>query len=268
MLSVSFAAVRNPGGGIMGNVMVFRDFTREAELDRMKSTLLSMSSHELRTPLNAILGYSDMLLESVYGPLTPKQRGTVERMMANTKRMLGLINNLLDQAQIEAGRLTIHLAPFSPHDLLKEVESVASILATNKKLTFACEIEPEVPTTLVSDAQRLGQILLNLTGNAVKFTKQGSVSVRMYLADKTHWALAVKDTGMGIPRDAQSYIFEAFRQVDDPSTRDTMGSGLGLSIVKQLVHLLQGEIHLESEVGQGSTFTVVLPLAPVQEEVK
>lgn len=263
-LSVSFATVRSVSG-VIGNVMVCRDFTREAELDRMKSAFLSMTSHELRTPLNAILGYSDMLQEEVYGALTSEQSGTIRRITANTSRMLNMVNNLLDQAQIEAGKLAIHLDPFAIETLIDDLHSVASVLAENKGLELTCTVDPDVPAVLTSDPQRLHQILLNLVGNAVKFTKQGAVRVRVFSPDADHWALAVSDTGAGIPPEAQSYIFEPFRQVDDPLTRNNIGSGLGLSIVKQLAHLLGGDIHLESQVGQGSTFTVILPLTPIQE---
>ncbi len=263
-LSVSFATVRG-ATGIIGNVMVCRDFTREAELDRMKSAFLSMTSHELRTPLNAILGYTDMLQEEVYGSLTSEQSGTLRRITANTSRMLGMVNNLLDQAQIEAGKLSIHVEPFAIENLIDDLRSVTTVLAENKGLELTSTIEPDVPTMLASDSQRLHQILLNLVGNAVKFTQKGAVGVRVFLPDANHWALAVSDTGAGIPSEAQSYIFEPFRQVDDPITRNNIGSGLGLSIVKQLTHLLGGDIHLESQVGQGSTFTVILPLVPIQE---
>lgn len=263
-LSVSFAPVRTQNGSSIGSVMVCRDFTREAELDRMKSAFLSMTSHELRTPLNAILGYADMLLESVLGPLEDQQRMTVERMMANTKRMLSLVNNLLDQAQMEAGKLTLHFEPFDVRELVHNLESVATVLAAHKGLKFTCQIE-DVPDTLLSDARRLDQILLNLVGNAIKFTRQGSVSVRIYQPDAAHWGIEVSDTGPGIPPEAHSYIFEPFRQVDDPITRENTGSGLGLSIVKQLTSLLHGEISLKSAVGQGSTFIIILPLDPIGE---
>jgi signal transduction histidine kinase len=267
MLSTSFAAVRDSSNKPIGHVMVFRDFTREAELDRMKSAFLSMASHEIRTPLNAVLGYSDMLQEDVYGQLNAEQRKTIERIMANAKRMLALVNNLLDQAQIEAGRISMHIAPFELENLIEDLKLVTAVLAETKGLKLVYEVEKDVPNQMSSDAQRLHQIILNLIGNAIKFTKQGMVGVRVYLQDSLHWAIAVSDTGPGIHPEAQTYIFEAFRQVDDPSTRENMGSGLGLSIVKQLTNLLGGEVKLQSEVGQGSTFTITLPIHPVQEAI-
>ncbi len=263
-LSVSFAPVLDGSEQHSGTVVVFRDFTREAELDRMKSAFVSMASHELRTPLNAILGYTDMLKVGVYGALSDDQKNALERIAANTKRMLGLVNNLLDQAQIEAGKLTLYTGPFAIHDLLADLEATMGVLANSKGVEFSYTVE-NLPDILLGDPQRLNQILVNLVGNAIKFTDQGYVRVRAYRSDEDHWALQVSDTGAGIPKEAHSYIFEAFRQVDDPITRKYTGSGLGLSIVKQLTTLMGGEITLVSDVGQGSTFTIILPLNPIQE---
>ncbi|NDJ74610.1 MAG: PAS domain-containing sensor histidine kinase, partial [Chloroflexi bacterium] len=264
-LSVSLAAVRDGAEQPTGTVVVFRDYTREAEVDRMKSAFVSMVSHELRTPLNAILGYGDMLKEEVFGPLSKPQNSTMDRVIANAKHMLGLVNNLLDQAQIEAGRLTLDKAPFCVQDLVGELESVMGVLARQKHLTLECMVTPDVPEQIVSDARRLSQILVNLVGNAIKFTQDGTVTVCVKRPSSAQWSLVVSDTGAGIPPEAQAYIFEPFRQVDDSITRDQSGSGLGLSIVKQLVNLLGGDITLESAVGKGSTFTIVLPLITPKE---
>lgn len=266
MLSVSFASVRDATGETVGTVGVFRDFTREAELDRMKSAFVSMASHEVRTPLNAILGYADMLKEGVYDPLTEGQRIVISRIIANSRRMLGLINNLLDQAQMEAGRLALRVASFKPADLVEDIQTVMGVLAETKELDLICVIDDELPHTLQGDSQRLEQILINLTGNAIKFTNKGEVRIHLYRQDDARWAIKVADTGKGIPKEAQSYIFESFRQVDDPVTRKHQGSGLGLSIVKQLTNLMGGDISLESEVDQGSTFTIVLPFESSEEE--
>ncbi|MBI5959408.1 MAG: PAS domain S-box protein [Chloroflexi bacterium] len=264
--SVSVAAVRTNEGDRMGNVMVLRDFTREAELERMKSAFVSTASHELRTPLNAILGYSDMLKEAVYGPLSQPQTSTMDRIMANTKRMLNLVNNILDQAQIEAGQLRINPYNFSVKELLNDLESMMQVLAEQKGLQFITKVDDNVPDQLRSDAQRLHQILVNLVGNAVKFTQKGSVTVHVSSPDPEHWALKVIDTGAGMPEDALTYIFEAFRQVDGTVTRRHAGTGLGLAIVRQLANLLGGDVTVASKLGEGSTFTVLLPLVKAQEE--
>jgi PAS domain S-box-containing protein len=265
-LSVSVAPVHAAPDQVTGTVAVFRDYTREAEVERMKSAFVSMVSHDLRTPLSAIIGYADMLHEAIYGSLSEKQRGVVERINANARRLLSMVNNILDQAQIEAGKLTLYIRPFDPRELLADMESVMGVLAQTKGLELTCHIADDVPDELPSDQQRLHQILVNLVNNAIKFTEQGGVDVHIYRPDRDHWAIDVSDTGPGIPPEAQSYIFDAFRQVDGSVTRVHTGFGLGLSIVKQLTVLMGGDIRLASELGSGSTFTVVLPLTPIQEE--
>jgi PAS domain S-box-containing protein len=264
-LSASVAPVAIASGEVIGTVAVVRDFTREAELDRMKSAFVSTASHELRTPLNAILGYADMLRENACGPLLERQRDVVERIIANAGGMMSLASNLLDHAQIEAGKLTLDFGPFRVGDLVNGVVSTMAVLAQAKGLELSVQIADRVPVVLVGDRQRLQQILINLVSNAIKFTDRGTVCIHLYRRDRNSWALEVSDPGCGIPPEARAYIFEPFRQVDDSLTREHGGVGLGLSIVKELVTLMGGEIQLESEVGRGSTFTIVLPLTPVQE---
>jgi len=265
-LSASFAAVRDNVGRRTGTVAVFRDFTREAELERMKNTFVSSVSHELRTPLNAILGYADMLKETVYGPVSDEQRNALERITVNGRRQLSIVNDLLDQAQIEAGTLKLKVTPFAPDDLIDDVMGMMDVLAQAKKLELTSHIADDVPSALPGDRQRLHQILINLVGNAIKFTDEGSIRVHVYRPNTSQWALKVSDTGCGISLDAQSYIFDPFQQVDGSATREHVGSGLGLSIVKQLTALMGGKITLTSQVGEGSTFTITLPLVPIQEE--
>jgi len=268
-LSVSAAPVRDEAGRVMGTVAVFRDYTREAEVERMKSAFVSMVSHELRTPLGGILGYTEMLKEAFYGPLTDRQLRVIERIMANARELLGLVNDLLDRARIEAGRLKLKITLFSPVELVNDVVGTMIVLAQTKGIELTSHVASDVPQTVMGDRQRVQQILTNLAGNAVKFTERGSVFIRVYRPDPDHWALAVADTGPGIPPEAQAYIFDAFRQVDGSETRTHGGAGLGLSIVKQLATLMGGEVRLTSKVGRGSIFTVILPLepVPVAEEV-
>jgi PAS domain S-box-containing protein len=264
-LSASFAAVRDTVGRRTGTVAVFRDITREAELERMKSAFVSRISHELRTPLNAILGYADMLKEAVYGPLSGAQVGALDRIVVNSKRQLSIVNDLLDQAHIEAGTLKIRIMPLSPASLVEDVMHVMDVLARSRGLELTSHIADDMPDQVPGDRQRLHQILVNLVGNAVKFTDEGRIHIHIYRPNPSCWAMEVSDTGHGIPVEAQSYIFDPFRQVDDSVTREHAGSGLGLSIVKQLTNLMGGEITLTSEVKHGSTFTVTLPLVPIQE---
>jgi signal transduction histidine kinase len=249
----------------IGTVTVFRDFTREAEVERLKSTFVAIVSHELRTPLNAILGYAEMFKESVYGPMNEKQINMSDRIMKNTQRLLGLINDLLDQAQMEAGKLTIQMRPLRPAELLENMHSVMDQIVHEKGLELTSEIEDHLPEVLKGDTARLQQILVNLVNNAIKFTDRGTVHVRLFCPYRNRWGFEVSDTGRGIPESEISYIFDPFRQVDGAATRVHRGFGLGLSIVKQLVNLMNGEIHVESKVDVGSTFTVILPL--VIEEV-
>jgi PAS domain S-box-containing protein len=257
-LSMSAAPVKLGSSEEIGTVAVFRDFTQEAEVDRMKSTFLSIASHDLRSPLSAILGLTELIREDVYTS-PEEQRYAINRIYANTQYMLSLANSLLGQAQIEAGILQLRLAPLSPSNLIEEVTSAMGVLAQDRGLELAGHVGDDVPPSATGDREKLSQVLFNLVGNAIKFTEEGSVQVRAFVTDEAHWALAVSDTGRGIPEDAQGVIFEPFRQVEGTSAA---GVGLGLTIVKQLVDLMGGEIHLESEVDKGSTFTVVLPIAP------
>lgn len=236
------------------------------EADRLKSHLMTSVSHELRTPINAIQGYSQLLVEDAYGVLSTEQRTTIRRILLNTTQLQGMVNNLLDRAQIEQGKLTLRNAPFSPVDLIETTHAALNILATAKGLELSSKIAPDVPEMIIGDVLRLQQILFNLTSNALKFTEKGSVQARIFLPDATHWALQVTDTGIGIPPDAQEYIFSPFWQLDSSATREYRGSGLGLSIVKQLTDLMGGRIILTSQPGKGSDFIIIFPLEKIANE--
>jgi signal transduction histidine kinase len=207
-----------------------------------------------------VQGLAEILQQGVYGQLSEKQQQTIERLMVNTQRLMSLVRDLLDQAQIEAGTLKMDSLLFSPSELLDSVREVVSNMAHQKNLAFDLSIDPDLPATLIGDPQRLGQILINLSTNAIKFTEKGSVKIRLYQLGLKQWAMEVADTGPGIPISAEAYIFDAFSQIDSSSGRKHGGIGLGLSIVKRLVTLMEGEIKLSSRVGRGSTFTVLLPL--------
>ena len=263
-LSVSAGQVydfREEGSVNIGTVTVFRDFTREAEVERLKSTFVAIVSHELRTPLNAILGYAEMFKEAVYGPMNDKQINMAERIMKNTQRLLGLISDLLDQAQMEAGKLTINMGPVKPSELLESLHGLLDKTASDKNLSLTSEMDDTLPETLIGDSARLGQILVNLVTNAIKFTDQGYVRVRLFhVPDFMKWGIEVSDTGRGIPQSELPHIFETFRQVEGAATRTKGGFGLGLAIVKQLAGLMNGEVKVASELEKGTIFTVTLPL--------
>ena len=250
----------------IGTVTVFRDFTREAEVEKLKSTFVAIVSHELRTPLNAILGYAEMFKEAVYGPMNDKQVNMAERIMKNTQRLLGLINDLLDQAQMEAGRLTIQMAPIRPSELLENLHGVMDQIAHEKGLKLTSEIDDHLPEKLNGDGARLQQILVNLVNNGVKFTDQGTVHVRLFCPYENKWGIEVSDTGSGISEEELPQIFDTFHQVESGAARVHGGFGLGLSIVKQLVNLMSGEIHVNSKVDYGTTFTITLPLVVPAEQ--
>ncbi len=262
-LSVSAAQVydnRKENNKNIGTVIVFRDFTHEAEVEKLKSTFVAIVSHELRTPLNAVLGYAEMFKEAVYGPMNDKQINMAERIMKNTQRLLGLINDLLDQAQMEAGKLTIHMAPLKPADLLESLHSLLDKTASDKRLRLTSEIDDDLPETLNGDAARLQQILVNLVTNAIKFTDQGEVRVNLRRTADAKWGIEVEDTGQGIPEVDLPYIFDTFRQVEGATTRIHGGFGLGLSIVMQLANLMSGDVKVESQVNVGTKFSITLPL--------
>ena len=266
-LSTSVASVNTPESGNMGTVAVFRDVTHEVELEKMKDTFMGIVSHELRTPLNAILGYAEMLREGVYGAINEKQMSITGRVMTNTERLLTIVTDLLDQAQIQSGKLKIQMVLCRPVELLDALHGVMDKIAADKGLEFVTELDPAMPSFMMGDPQRLQQIMVNLANNAVKFTNKGSVRVHLSRVDENNWSIKTIDTGDGIPKEAQEFIFETFRQVEGASTRQHGGVGLGLSIVKHLVELMRGRITVESELGKGSIFTAVLPLI-VRDEVQ
>ncbi|RPI34207.1 MAG: PAS domain S-box protein [Chloroflexota bacterium] len=233
---------------------------RALEASRLKSQLLAKVSHELRTPLGGILGYAELLNCGTFGTLTESQVQATAQIIESSHYLDIMVSELLDEAQIESHMLILNNRPVSPAAILKRVESSMSLLCRNKGLSFDVSIAPDLPEELIGDEHRLQEILINLTGNAIKFTQAGEVRIKLYQPDPTHWALQVADTGAGIPEEAQTYIFEPFRQVNNAITHENRGTGLGLSITKHLAELMGGYITLESQIGRGSTFTVVLPL--------
>jgi PAS domain S-box-containing protein len=227
---------------------------------RAKSQLLSKVSHELRTPLGGILGYAELLHDDIFGDLNTRQKHVTNEIMESANYLTSMVNELLDEAQAQANTLTLRESSFSPAALLKASTSGMEVLAAKKGLKLETSIDANLPTELYGDDHRLRQIIINLLGNAIKFTKQGSVSIWMGCEDPNQWQIRVADTGVGIPKEAQAYIFDPFRQVSESITEGNRGIGLGLAITNQLVQLMNGRIVLESEPDKGTTFTIVLPI--------
>ncbi len=238
----------------VGQVAIVRDISRQIEIDHAKDAILRVVSHEMRTPLAAILGFAQVL-ESRPAP------GMATRIRANAQRMLKLVNDLLDVAQLQAGALTVHPKTFSPSMLTSYVLENFLKLAGEKGVVLDVHLSPALPKHVTGDVQRLEQVVSNLVGNAIKFTDEGGrVDVSFCAESGTDWQIVVKDTGIGIPPERLSDIFEPFRRASDYATRKHQGVGLGLSIAKKIVQLSGGDISVESIVGRGSTFTVTLPM--------
>jgi signal transduction histidine kinase len=244
------------------NARLFREIEEKgrelAEASKHKSQFLANMSHELRTPLNAILGYTELILDRIYGEPSEKMRAVLERLQSNGRHLLGLINDVLDLSKIEAGQLTLSLEDYSLSDVVHGVVSAVEPLAAEKRLAFKAEVAPGLPTGR-GDGRRLSQVLLNLVGNAIKFTDKGEVAIRASLANGA-FTVAVCDTGPGIPPADQAKIFEEFQQADSSITRKKGGTGLGLAIAKRIIEMHGGRIWVESAPGEGSTFYFTLPV--------
>jgi signal transduction histidine kinase len=241
-----------------------RAVSRLEELDRLKSNFLATMSHELRTPLTSVIGFST-LLQAREG-LGPVERRFADRINLAGKALLSVINDILDFSKLEAGGVTLDIQPFEPRRVISESIEIVLAQIEQKGLWYACEIAPTVPARFEGDPARMRQILLNLLGNAIKFTDQGGVSVTVTAkpADAPGVAIvriSVTDTGIGIEPAAAAQLFERFTQVDETSARRHGGSGLGLAISRQLVELMNGRIGVDSQPGQGSTFWIEAPLA-------
>gem|GEM_PF-634913 len=236
------------------------------EANHLKTQLLASVSHDLRTPLGTIMGYAEMLLVEAFGPQNEAQKTAVAEILHSANSLLTFVNNLIGQAQIETGKIMLNNQPFEPAVLVESIRPIVNYHAAKKNLSLEIEIDPQLPQVLLGDSYWLRQVLLNLVNNAVKFTETGSVRIRFYKSNDTTWALQVSDTGIGIPEEDRENIFDAFYRQSHSISRKYSGSGLGLAIVKQLTTLMGGKIELQSQVGQGSTFTVLLPLEVAQEE--
>ncbi|HYV36998.1 MAG TPA: HAMP domain-containing sensor histidine kinase, partial [Gemmataceae bacterium] len=227
------------------------------ESNRLKSDFLATMSHELRTPLNSILGFSEVLMTG--NQLNDKQQRWVGNVKSSGEKLLNLINDILDIAKIEAGKMQVRLEDFSIHDVCEGILNMFRPLAEKKNIDMRGQIDPDI-ALMRQDVTKLQQILQNLLSNAIKFTPEGGRVLLKAEADSQFVTLTVTDSGVGIAPEEQDLVFEKFRQAGNPLTREHAGTGLGLSIVRELAKLLGGDVTLKSELGRGSTFTVRLPL--------
>ncbi|MEP7133737.1 MAG: ATP-binding protein [Chloroflexota bacterium] len=232
------------------------------ELDRLKSAFLANMSHELRTPLNSILGFTDVMLEGLDGKLTDYMDNDLRLIQKNGQHLLHLINDVLDMAKIESGRMNLHPETFKIHSLFDEVTSITSPLASEKNTALFTEPDSDAEIEVYADNTRLRQVMINLVNNAIKFTTNGKISLRVSMLDGARVLIKVKDTGIGIPPDHLEAVFQEFTQVDTSTTRKVGGTGLGLPISRRLIEMHGGRLWAESTgvEGEGSTFIVELPL--------
>ena len=249
------------------NVRLFdeiQDKGRQLEVaSQHKSQFLANMSHELRTPLNAILGYTELMADGIYGELPEKTMGVLKRLESNGRHLLGLINDVLDLSKIEAGQLVLELSDYSLEDIAQTVRSTLEPLAADKKLAFKVDVAAKLPPGH-GDGRRLTQVLINLVGNAIKFTDSGEVVITAGTADGS-FHLSVRDTGPGISAADQAKLFQEFQQADNAITRKKGGTGLGLAISKRIVEMHGGKIWVELQFGQGSTFSLTLPVVVEQQ---
>jgi signal transduction histidine kinase len=231
---------------------------RLAQASRAKSEFLASMSHELRTPLNAILGFTELILDDLYGEVPLSLREPLVDVQTNGRHLLRLINDVLDLSKIEAGRMELALGDYVVNDTLETVRASLRSLASEKGLDFVVSAPADLPLAY-GDGKRIAQCLVNLAGNAIKFTKEGRVEIAVERRDDT-LVYRVTDTGIGIPQDQLDNVFAEFRQVDATISREYGGTGLGLSITKKFVELHGGRIWVESTLGQGSTFSFAVPV--------
>jgi signal transduction histidine kinase len=232
------------------------------ELDRLKSAFLANMSHELRTPLNSILGFTDVILEELDGPLTENMDNDLRLIQKNGRHLLHLINDVLDMAKIESGRMNLNPEVFNLNELLQEVTSITSTLASERNIALFIADDSDRAVEIYADSTRVRQVMINLVNNAIKFTANGKISLRVFRMDSSRIRVWVKDTGLGIPPDHLESIFQEFTQVDSSATRKAGGTGLGLPISRRLIEMHGGRLWAESTgiAGEGSTFYVELPI--------
>ncbi len=233
-----------------------------------KSQITARTSHELRTPLSAIIVFADLALREAYGPINEKLRNAMQHVLTSARHLKGIINDLLDLSKIEAGEIEIIDEPYALDEVVRVVESTCLPMAEEKNLACVVQVDPGLPAWLQGDYERVTQMILNLTSNAIKFTEQGQVDVWLHPDGRNAWLITVVDTGIGIPEEHFEAIFEAYRQLDKRQLSSVAkGTGLGLAITRNLVELMGGTVKVESELGQGTTFEVRLPLVAAEPQL-
>jgi len=240
------------------------------ELDRLKSSFLANMSHELRTPLNSILGFADVMLEELDGPLTDNMQNDLGLIYKNGQHLLHLINDVLDMAKIESGKMNLNIEKFNLQEIIEEVTSITSPLASEKNLALFIEPDSDHEVEINADKIRLRQVMINLINNSIKFTEKGKIAIRV-AREENNVLISVTDTGIGIPMELLESVFQEFTQVDTTTTRKVGGTGLGLPISRRLIQMHGGRLWAESTGidGAGSTFYVFLPIdARIEEEPK
>lgn len=240
------------------------------ELDRLKSSFLANMSHELRTPLNSILGFADVMLEELDGPLTDNMKTDLGLIYKNGQHLLHLINDVLDMAKIESGKMNLNIEKFNLQEVVEEVTSITSTLASEKNLALFIDPTSDHEVEISADKIRIRQVMINLVNNAIKFTERGKISIHV-AREENNVLISVKDTGIGIPIDHLESVFQEFTQVDTSTTRKVGGTGLGLPISRRLINMHGGRLWVESTGinGEGSTFYVFLPIeAKIQQDIE
>jgi PAS domain S-box-containing protein len=268
-VSTTKLCLRDRNGKAIGTFGMSRDITANKEAEaamseakraaeeasQAKSDFLANMSHEIRTPMNGVIGMTELLLNT---ELTPEQREYLELVLSSADCLMDLLNDILDFSKIEAGKLELEEHPFDLRESIGDMLQTLAARAAQKGLELAFQIPPEVPDVLVGDVARLRQVLMNLVGNAIKFTHKGEVVVRTAAVEQRDGCcelqFSVQDTGIGIPREKHEMVFDLFSQADSSTTRRFGGTGLGLAISRKLVEQMSGRIWIESEVGKGSTF--------------
>lgn len=259
-VAVNSSPIRNQKGTVVGGIVVFRDTTHEKEIEEIRTDLISIASHQLRTPLSEIKGLVSLLVDNVAGELNPKQKDYLNLLNVANERMINLVNDLLNISRIEQGRLQLNFQQCNLGTLAKEVQQSLLIRANEHKQNFLLTVDPNLPN-VVADPEKTKEIISNLMENALKYTFDGgTINSRVTASNNGVWVL-VKDSGVGIPKSHQKDLFQKFSRVENPLSRLTTGTGLGLYAVKQLVEKQNGHVWFESTEGQGSTFGFVLPEA-------